>query len=223
MIIAIDGPAGAGKGTIASYLATNFNLAYLDTGLLYRALARLVIDEKIDPADTVSLANIACTLTVKDVEKGHLRGEAVAAVASRVAVVEEVRHILNSLQQSFCRAVAPPWQGAVLDGRDIGTIIWPDAECKLFITARPEVRNQRRLCETGDNRECEENMARYMAERDNRDTFRKIAPLTPASDACIIDTSDLSVKDACSKAEQYVIQRCGINTIGHGTQAGLKK
>jgi cytidylate kinase len=210
MIIAIDGPAGAGKGTISGYLAIKFDLMYLDTGLLYRALAKAVITEKVDPADPSAVANVARTITTHDVEDPDLRGEEIAAIASQVAVIPEVRNILNDLQRNFCRTIKSPYQGAILDGRDIGTVICPDATCKLFITARPEIRNQRRFLETQMSSEASpeaiSRITQKIAERDNRDTTREIAPLTPASDAIIIDTSDLTIDEACTKAALYVAE-----------------
>jgi cytidylate kinase len=217
MIIAIDGPAGAGKGTISGYLAMRFDLLYLDTGLLYRALAKVVIIEKVDPTDAIAVSNIARTIKTEDTNDHELRGEEIAAVASQIAVFNEVRHILNELQRSFCRSVTTPYKGALLDGRDIGTVVFPNADCKLFITARPEIRNQRRLLETHMHSdasvEAVSSISQKIAERDRRDTTRQIAPLTPASDAIIIDTSDLTIDEACTKAalyvEEYLLQSQG--------------
>lgn len=212
MIIAIDGPAGAGKGTISGYLAIKFDLIHLDTGLLYRALAKAVITKKVDPCNPKAIADIARTIRIDDVQDPDLRGEETAAVASQVAVIAEVRTILNDLQRRFCASVKPPYRGAILDGRDIGTVICPDAACKLFITARPEIRNQRRLLETQMSSEPSSEVAsritQKIAERDARDSARKIAPLTPALDAFIIDTSDLTIEQACAKAAQYVARHC---------------
>ncbi|MCE3231224.1 MAG: hypothetical protein K0R52_1152 [Alphaproteobacteria bacterium] len=213
MIIAVDGPAGAGKGTISEYLAMKFDLLYLDTGLLYRALAKAVITQKVDPANSQAVAHIAQALTTDDAQDPDLRGEDIAAVASQVAVIAEVRSVLNEMQRKFCRSVKPPYQGAILDGRDIGTVICPEATCKLFITARPEIRNQRRLLETQADptktiTEDGSQVARKIAERDDRDRARKIAPLTPAPDAIIIDTSDLTIEQACTTAALYVAECC---------------
>lgn len=217
MIIAVDGPAGAGKGTISGYLALKFDLLYLDTGLLYRALAKIVIAEKIDPTDAVAVANVAHTIQVKNVDDHELRGEEIAAVASQVAVLNEVRNILNELQRNFCRLVTPPYKGTILDGRDIGTVVCPNADCKLFITARPEIRNQRRLLETqmrlDASSEIVSSISQKIAERDRRDSSRKIAPLTPAPDAIIIDTSDLTIDEACAKAALYV-EKCLLQLKG---------
>jgi CMP/dCMP kinase len=208
MIIAIDGPAGAGKGTIASYLALKFNLIHLDTGLLYRALAKAVLAAGIDPANHEAVTDLAAHVTIEDTNAPDLRGEAVAALASQIAIIPEVRHTLNNLQRQFCLSVPSPYQGAILDGRDIGTVICPDADCKLFVTARPEIRNQRRLLETQrtpqDNTASLREVAQTIAERDQRDTSRKIAPLTPAPDAYIIDTTDLTINEACTAAALYV-------------------
>jgi cytidylate kinase len=212
MIIAVDGPAGSGKGTISEYLALKYDLLYLDTGLLYRALAKAVIRERVDPKNSQAVANIARTLTLADVQDPDLRGEDTAAIASQVAVVPEARQILDEFQRAFCRSVKTPYKGAILDGRDIGTVICPDATCKLFITARPEIRNQRRMLETsvsaGSSPESLAAIAQKIAERDTRDSTRKIAPLTPATDAIIIDTSDLTIEQACTKAAQYVEKCC---------------
>ncbi len=212
MIIAIDGPAGAGKGTISGYLAMKFDLLHLDTGLLYRALAKAVITKKVDPHNPKAIADIARTIRIEDVQDPDLRGEEIAAIASQVAVIAEVRNTLNDLQRRFCASVKPPYQGAILDGRDIGTVICPDAACKLFITARPEIRNQRRLLETQmssePDSEAVSRMTQKIAERDARDCARKIAPLTPAPDAFIIDTSDLTIEQACTRAAQYVAGHC---------------
>lgn len=208
MIIAIDGPAGAGKGTVAGYLAMKFNLLHLDTGLIYRALAKAVIRENVNPGDVASVTNIAQTVTIRDINAPDLRNENIAAIASQVAVIPEVRQILTELQRNFSRSVTPPYQGVILDGRDIGTVICPEAPCKLFITARPEIRNQRRLLETQGDSENLTSIAAKIAERDNRDSTRQIAPLTPAPDAYIIDTSDLTIDEVCAKAALYVAQVC---------------
>lgn len=212
MIIAVDGPAGAGKGTISGYLAIKFDLIYLDTGLLYRALAKAVLYKNVDPTNAEAVANIAREITIEDVQDPDLRGEEIAAIASKVAVIEEARKILDKFQRDFCQSVKAPYKGAILDGRDIGTVICPEATGKLFITARSEIRNQRRMLETQiTSKETKEDLsaiAKKIAERDTRDSTRKIAPLTPAPDAFIIDTSDLTIEEACTKAAEYVALCC---------------
>jgi cytidylate kinase len=212
MIIAVDGPAGSGKGTISEYLALKYDLLYLDTGLLYRAVAKAVLRLNIDPAKISEVTNVARNITLKDVQDPDLRGEEIAAIASQIAVISEVRQVLDEFQRAFYRSVHPPYKGAILDGRDIGTVICPDADCKLFITARPEIRNQRRMLETqvssSASQETLNTIAQKIAERDNRDSTRKIAPLTPAKDAFIIDTSDLTIEQACTEAAKYVEQCC---------------
>lgn len=209
MIITIDGPAGAGKGTIAAYLAEKYNLAYMDTGLLYRALAKSVIKQKLDIVDDqTKIIQIANEITVMDTKTPDLRSEDIAVVASGIAKIPEVRNELADIQRSFIDDVEKTGQGAVIDGRDIGTVICPEAVCKLFITARPEIRSVRRSLELGTKNATQDSIAKQIALRDDSDTKRKVSPVVPAQDAFIIDTSDLSIGQACSAAENYVKSKC---------------
>ncbi|MFP7671780.1 (d)CMP kinase [Marivita sp. S0852] len=189
--VAIDGPAAAGKGTISSAVAAHFDFAYLDTGLLYRAVgARMLAGE--DPVVA------AQTLVADDLENAQLRGADAAQAASRVAVIPDVRAALFDFQRAFSRRAG----GAVLDGRDIGTVICPQAEVKLYVTARPEIRAKRRFLEMqqrGSETEFNTVLADVKA-RDARDTGRADAPLKPADDAILLDTSDLSIETAIAQA-----------------------
>ena len=196
--IAIDGPAAAGKGTISRAVAAHLGFAHLDTGLLYRAVGRRVLKGG-DPL----LA--AQNLRAEDLEAGDLRSPEVAQAASRVAVLPEVRAALVDFQRAFARRAG----GAVLDGRDIGTVICPEAEVKLFVTASPEVRARRRFDElTGKGLETEfDTVLADVKERDARDTGRKDAPLRPARDAVTLDTSDLSIEDAIQAALRVIGER----------------
>lgn len=189
--IAIDGPAAAGKGTIAKALARHFGFRYLDTGLLYRAVGIRASETGEDPA------NVALHLTDTDLTRPDLRGEAAGDAASRVAVLPEVRAALIELQRRIARSEG----GAVLDGRDIGTVICPQAEVKLFVTASAEVRAERRWREQGGE------LATVLADvlaRDKRDQERTEAPLRPAEDAVLIDTTDLSIDQAVARATEVV-------------------
>ncbi|WP_170454309.1 (d)CMP kinase [Ruegeria arenilitoris] len=189
--VAIDGPAAAGKGTISKAVAAHFGLAHLDTGLLYRAVGRRTLDGT-DPVEA------ARSLTAEELEQGDLRTAEIAQAASKVAVIPEVRAALVDFQRSFARRAG----GAVLDGRDIGTVICPEAEVKLFVTASPEVRAERRYLELAD-KGAEITRAQVLAdvrERDARDANRSTAPMKPADDAVILDTSDLSIEAALEKA-----------------------
>lgn len=189
--IAIDGPAAAGKGTIGRALAERFGFAHLDTGLLYRATARLVLDGASPEA-------AAHALQPEDLERDDLRTAEVGQQASRVAAIPEVRAALLSFQRAFARRAG----GAVLDGRDIGTVICPDAHVKLFVTATDEVRADRRHAELsakGGTMSYQEVLEDLRA-RDARDTARADAPLVAAADAVLFDTSELSIADAISKA-----------------------
>ncbi|WP_170441552.1 (d)CMP kinase [Ruegeria arenilitoris] len=193
--VAIDGPAAAGKGTISKAVAAHFGLAHLDTGLLYRAVGRRTLGGT-DPVEA------ARSLTAEELEQGDLRTAEIAQAASKVAVIPEVRAALVDFQRSFARRAG----GAVLDGRDIGTVICPEAEVKLFVTASPEVRAERRYLELADKSE-DVTRAQVLAdvrERDARDAERSTAPMKPADDAVILDTSNLSIEAALEKAVAVV-------------------
>jgi cytidylate kinase len=193
--IAIDGPAAAGKGTISKAVAAELGLGHLDTGLLYRAVG-------VKTLEGIPAITAAQGLTSKDLQRDDLRGPEAAQAASKVAVIAEVRAALVDFQRAFARRAG----GAVLDGRDIGTVICPYAEVKLFVTASAEVRAQRRfleLSEKGEAQTLEEVLADVKA-RDERDMNRSEAPLKPAEDAVVIDTSDLAIEEAVARALQVV-------------------
>lgn len=197
MIIAVDGPAASGKGTIARALARHFGLPHLDTGLLYRATALNLLEMGGDPESEFAAARAAHIEQI-DADDPELRSEAVGGVASRISAYPLVRAALLERQTRFA---AQPG-GAVLDGRDIGTVIAPQAEAKLFVTARPEVRAERRLAElrrAGRNVHLAEVLADIRA-RDARDTGRGAAPLRQADDAMLLDTSDMDVEQAIAAA-----------------------
>ena len=185
--VAIDGPAAAGKGTIARDIAGRFGLRHLDTGLLYRAVGAL-------GGDPVAAAR---SLTPEDLLRDDLRSLEAGQAASRVAAIPEVRAALVEFQRRFARDP----QGAVLDGRDIGTVICPEAEVKLYVTASPEVRAHRRWLELGGD---EARVLAEVKERDARDMGRADAPLRPAADAVLIDTSAMSIGEAVERAAGVV-------------------
>lgn len=189
--IAIDGPAAAGKGTISKAVAAHFGFAHLDTGLLYRAVGA----KTLDGTDPIAAAQ---ALTAEDLEAQDLRSPDVAQAASRVAVIGEVRAALVDFQRAFARRAG----GAVLDGRDIGTVICPNAEAKLFVTASAEVRAERRYQElVGKGTQTSfETVLADVKERDARDRDRAEAPMVAARDATVIDTSALSIEDAIAAA-----------------------
>lgn len=189
--IAIDGPAAAGKGTISKAVAAHFGFAHLDTGLLYRAVGARVLAG----ADPIEAAR---ALRAEDLEADNLRTPDVAQAASKVAVIGDVRAALVDFQRAFARREG----GAVLDGRDIGTVICPDAEAKLFVTASVEARADRRYRELlGNGHDVTlEDVAADVRARDDRDQSRAAAPLKPAEDAVLIDTSDLTIEQAVARA-----------------------
>ena len=197
--VAIDGPAAAGKGTIGRAVAARFGLAHLDTGLLYRVVGRKVLDG----AEPVAAAQ---GLVAADLDAEGLRSAEAAQAASRVAAIPEVRAALVDFQRAFARRAG----GAVLDGRDIGTVICPEAQAKLFVTASAEVRAHRRwleLRDAGGTVSYDEVLA-DVRERDARDTDRSEAPLRPAADALVLDTSELSIDEAVARAVAAV-ERAG--------------
>lgn len=194
MIVAVDGPAAAGKGTIARALARHFGYHFLDTGSLYRMVGLSVLKAGRDPNDSAAAIAAAQSLDPSGFADGDLRTEAVAAAASTVAVIPEVRAALLDVQRDFARR-AP---GAVLDGRDIGTVVCPDADVKLFITASAEVRAKRRQLELGAS--SYEDVLAEIRTRDERDSKRATAPLVPAADATVIDTSDMDIAAAVDAA-----------------------
>lgn len=202
MIITIDGPAAAGKGTLARRLALALSLAYLDTGALYRAVGLMVLRGGGDPGDEASAVEAAENLDRSILDHPDLRGDAAAGAASKVAAIPAVRQVLLAFQRSFAASPPPGKKGAVLDGRDIGTVVCPDADVKLFITASAEARAERRLKEL-QARGIEAIYATVlqdMKERDARDQARAVAPLVPAEDAHILDTTDLDVDEAFEQA-----------------------
>ena len=196
--VAIDGPAAAGKGTISKAVAAHFGFAHLDTGLLYRAVGAKVL------AGVEAIA-AAEALTAEDLDADNLRTPEVAQAASKVAVIAEVRAALVAFQQTFARRAG----GAVLDGRDIGTVICQDAEAKLFVTASAEVRAERRYLELAakGHKDTREEVLADVKARDERDMNRAEAPLKAADDAILIDTSDLSIEAAVARAVAEIESR----------------
>ena len=190
-VVAIDGPAAAGKGTIAKAVANHFGFAHLDSGLLYRAVAAKTL-EGSDPVTA------SASLHENDLQADNLRSPEVAQMASKVAAIMEVRSELLEFQRTFAQRDG----GAVIDGRDIGTVICPEAAVKLFVTASPKIRAQRRLNELLDKGEITnfDTVFRQVKERDERDANRHDSPLIAASDAVVIDTSDLTIQEALLQA-----------------------
>jgi CMP/dCMP kinase len=202
MIIAVDGPAASGKGTLAKRLAQHFGFAHLDTGTLYRAVAARLLREGRDPRDAAAATGVAQTLSDADRHAGDLRTAAVGEASSVVAAIPGVRAALLDFQRRFARAEP----GAVLDGRDIGTVVCPDAEVKLFVDADVKERSRRRHVELvgmGERLDYETVLA-DMTARDIRDRTRPIAPLIPARDAHLLDTTNLSIDEAFERAVALV-------------------
>ncbi len=201
LVIAVDGPAAAGKGTLARRLAAALGLPYLDTGLLYRATGRRVLDRGADPHDAAIAAEAAAALRPEDLDRGDLRGPAADMAASTVAAIPAVRAALLEWQREFSRR-----HGAVLDGRDIGTVVFPAAPVKLFVTASPEERARRRWLEL-QARGVAADQAQVAAEirdRDAQDANRPVAPLKPAEDALLLDTTTLDAEAAFARALEMV-------------------
>jgi cytidylate kinase len=197
-VVAIDGPAAAGKGTVSKAVAEHFGFAHLDTGLLYRVVGRVALENVGPSLDEAEVISLLTKVTEADLKRDDLRTAAVAQAASKVAVIPEVRSALIDFQRKFAVRAG----GAVLDGRDIGTVICPDADVKLFVTAVAEVRAQRRYEELLGRGEktAYETVLENVKARDARDSERAVAPLVAAEDAITIDTSEMSIKTAINAA-----------------------
>ena len=203
MIIAIDGPAASGKGTLGKRLAVHYGLRHLDTGLIYRAVAKAMLDAGHPLGDVALAASAARSLDPVSFDEGALKSHQVGEAASIVSAIPEVRAALLDFQRDFGRT--PP--GAVLDGRDIGTVIFPGADVKIFVTATPEVRARRRALElnAAGNPIGENEVLTDILRRDQRDTSRAVAPLKPAPDAHLLDTTHLDI-DAAFRAAVDIVE-----------------
>jgi cytidylate kinase len=202
MIIAVDGPSAAGKGTIAKAIARELGYHFLDTGSLYRAVGLLMLRHGKALEDVEAASHFAATLDLSTIQDADMRNEQVAAAASRISVYPKVRANLLQFQRDFARKKP----GAVLDGRDIGTVVCPDADLKFFVTASTQVRAQRRLVELqslGHKTDYDTVLQDVMA-RDERDASRANSPTRPADDAIMIDTSELD-RDEVLKAVMEII------------------
>lgn len=202
MIIAVDGPTASGKGTVAAGLARHYRLKRLDTGALYRAVGLALLDSAMDPSDETAAVAAAKALDLAAIDETRIRSSSVGAAASKVAEFAGVRAALRDAQRAFAADPA----GAVLDGRDIGTVICPNADVKLFVTASLGARTSRRLAELRGRGEAisYHQLEAQIAERDARDMNRADAPLRQAPDAHLLDTTDLSIEAAVEAARQIV-------------------
>ena len=205
--VAIDGPAGAGKGTIAKAVAERFGFAHLDTGLLYRAVGRKALDQGRGTLDQGVAELVARELTEQDLARPGLRGAVAARAASKVAALPDVRRALIDFQRGFARRPG----GAVLDGRDIATVICPEAEVKIFVTASAEERARRRHAELAadGSEESLESVLAAIRERDARDESRADAPLARAEDAHLLDTTEVTIDNAVARAVEMIEQAGG--------------
>ncbi|MPY73275.1 MAG: (d)CMP kinase [Alphaproteobacteria bacterium] len=209
MIVAVDGPAASGKGTLARRLAAHLGYAHLDTGKLYRAVGHAVLAAGQDPEDAAAATRAAKSLRIESLGDPALLGDAAAAAASKVAAIPCVRAALLRFQQDFAQSPPGEAAGAVLDGRDIGTVVCPGAEAKLFITAEVAVRAERRHKELigSGQPSIYAQVLQDLKERDARDSNRAVAPLRPARDAKMLDTSALDPDAVFAAALAYIEKR----------------
>lgn len=205
-VIAIDGPAAAGKGTLARKLSSHYGFAYLDTGSLYRAVGQAVRDRGLDPSDAAAALEAARTLDVGKIDERAIRTREAGEAASVVAVMQPVRDAILQFQRDFAQNPPEGLPGAVLDGRDIGTVVCPDADVKIFVTASPEIRAHRRWLElkTSGSDVSEAQVLEDTRERDRRDSERTVSPLKPADDAHLLDTTNLSIEAAFGEAVRII-------------------
>lgn len=210
LIIAIDGPAASGKGTLARRVATALGYGYMDTGLLYRAVG-LATQKGLTPE--AAAQELAQNFTPARLEDPHLRSDEASQAASHVAAIPAVREALIDLQRRFAHAPGPGFEGAVLDGRDIGTVICPEAPVKLFITAPVETRAERRLKELQSRgiQATYEPVLRDMRARDARDAGRETAPMRPADDALVLDTQGLDADAVFVAAMKIISHKLGLS------------
>jgi cytidylate kinase len=206
LLIAIDGPAASGKGTLARKLADTLHLRYLDTGSLYRATGVSVLRAKADPTDEAAAVKAAKNLDLSQFTPEDLRTEAAGVAASHVAFLPSVRAVLLDFQRTVAHEPGAAFKGAILDGRDIGTVVCPDAPVKIFVTADLEMRIKRRLQELKDRGETviEARVRADMMARDQRDRDRSVAPLKPAEDAWLLDTTDMNADEALAAALDHI-------------------
>ena len=211
-VVAIDGPAASGKGTLARRLAERFGFAHLDTGALYRATAFLVLEQAGDPADPATAASAARLVHARLLSDPRLRSEAVSAGASIVAALPGVRRALLDLQRDFAAHPPKPAKGVILDGRDIGSVVCPAAKVKLFVTASVEERARRRLAELRQQGAAAilEDVLQDLKERDARDIERRTAPLVAAPDASVIDTTTLDPDTVFERASNAVARALAV-------------
>lgn len=209
MIIAIDGPAAAGKGTLARKLADHFSFAYLDTGSLYRAVGLAVLRNDKSPEDADAAAQASALLDTSLFTDPALRAETTGNAASKVAAMPTVRSNLLEFQRNFSNNPPGGKTGAVLDGRDVGTVVCPAADVKLFVTASPEVRAKRRQLEIEGRGEAADfdEILKDVRARDDRDMNRADAPLKPAEDALLLDTSELDIDAVFLRAVALIEER----------------
>lgn len=201
-VVAIDGPAASGKGTLARRIAIHYGMPHLDTGLTYRAVAKALLDKALPLDDEAIAADVALNLNLHDMDKAVLSAHTIGEAASKVAVMPAVRRALVEAQRSFANALP----SSVLDGRDIGTVVCPQAQIKLFVTASPEVRAQRRFDEIiakGGTADFDDILA-DLKKRDERDMNRTDSPLKPAEDAHLLDTSKMSIEAAFLAAKKLI-------------------
>jgi cytidylate kinase len=201
MLITVDGPAGAGKGTVCRLLAREYNLIHIESGLFYRSLGYGAYTQNVDFQNSQALEKLAENHDFSDLHNPHLRSEEVAQMASKISVIPAVREIVNKKLQDLFHYIRPPFNGLIADGRDMGTVVFKNAPVKIYLTADSEIRAQRRARELSKE---EASLSKEVSQRDERDSARQVAPMEAAPDAHVVDSTHMEIEKVITEVKKIM-------------------